>query len=161
MIIPSNPRDVSWLGANMRDEDRAEIMCQMPPEAMGSDAALACHIVSPEDLRFIALDKGEPVAAWGAVPMTHCVWQGWGFGTKRVWRAVPAMRRHIVNVMTPALIARGCRRFEIRVLKGHGLAHLLTKSLGGKYRCDLPDSGHSGEVLELWEWTTGNPPHVF
>ena len=151
-------RDTTWIGAQMQAGDRREIMCQMPPGALASEAAALCWQASPM-ARWQAEIDGEPVAAWGAMILTYPVWQAWAFGTRRMRRAIPAMRRHIVAAV-PEIVALGARRLEVRAMSGHSTAHLLLISLGAKYACELPFSGHGGEVFELWFWTVENRPHV-
>ena len=138
----------------MRDADRREILCQLPPGTSGSDAAAACFFSTPAGFRFTASIDGQPVAAFGIGPSTFVVYGAWAFGTQRMKRAIPAMNFHIWHDLVPRCIKAGCRRVEVRSLKDHDLAHLWISRMGGiRIPGDLPDHGRDGEVFTLWAWT--------
>ena len=151
-IGPSNERDVGFIGANMREWDRREILCQCPEGFSGSQAALACHFASFEDMRWIVYLGDEPEAAFGLVPITAVVAAAWAFGTKRLVRCIPAITRHALT-LPEALIKKGYRRVEVRSLLGHDLADLWLSAIGGTVRATLEDHGRDGETFILWQWT--------
>jgi hypothetical protein len=150
-IAPLNVRSATWVAANMREADRREIMCQMHPDAHPYEAGLQCFHMTPEDWRWQAEVNGSPVACYGLARFSYPVWGGWAYGLPSMWRAIPAMSVHLRGLKED-IIAAGCRCVEVHTIKGHKGAHLWIKSLGGRYRIDLPDRGRGGETFELWSW---------
>lgn len=151
-IEPLSLRNATWIADNMTPEDQAEIMCQLPPDAKRSDAGAACYFATGQGWGWNALIDDEPVAAFGLSQQTYTTWVGWMFGTKHMKRAVPDICKHF-RAQGPRLIEAGCRRIEVRTMKGHKQAHLLIRSLGAIHVTHLPDAGRNGERFELWAWT--------
>lgn len=151
-IIPSNPRDISIVGANMREWDRREFMATAGDRSM-SDAALLCHYAS-NGFSWVALLDGEPVGAIGVVSggLIKHLGSAWAFGTPRFRRALPALSR-LARQFPGWLVADGVRRVEARCLKDHDLAGQWMASLGARKECDLECYGAGGETFELWAWT--------
>lgn len=140
----------------MQDSDRAEILCQLPPDATGSDAGAACFYASPDGWKWTAWQDNQPVAAFGLMPITYVVWQGWAFGTKRMRRTIPLISQFMM-AKRKELQELGARRLEVRAFKNHSRARMWIRSMGGNYVCDLPDHGRNGETFELWCWTYEPP----
>lgn len=154
LIVPATLSDVTYVGANMRDIDRHEILCQLPEGTSGSDAAAMCFAGTPEGFMFTAHLDGQPVAAYGIGPLNYVVWGAWAFGTKRMPRTLPAINRQIWAEIVPKLIEAGCRRVEARPISTYKEALLWISRMGGiRVPGDLPDHGRGGEVFELWAWT--------
>lgn len=150
-IEPLTLRSATWLAANMRPQDEAELMCQLPPGTSRSDAGAACFFTSGDGWKWQAIIDGSPVACFGVSQLTYTTWVGWGFGRPQMRRAMPEVTRFL-KAQLPRLIEAGCRRIEARALKSHEGAHLWLASLGGTYRFDLGDGGRDGEVFEFWSW---------
>lgn len=150
-IDPLTLRVATWVAANMCAKDEAEIMCQMPPGSTKSDAGIACFFSTQAEWMWDAAIDASPVACFGLSPMTVTTWLGWAYGTDRMRRALPAISRHFLS-QERRLLDAGCRRIEVRTMKGHDEAHLWIARLGGKHRLDLPDAGRNGETFELWSW---------
>jgi hypothetical protein len=150
-IAPLTLLYATWVATHMREADRREIACQMHPDAELSDAGLACFHMTPEGWRWQAEIDGQPVACFGLARFTYPVWGGWAYGLPTMRRTIPAISRHFL-AQRDRIIAEGCRCIEVRSIRGHRGAHLWINSLGGRYRCDLPDRGRDGETFELWTW---------
>lgn len=151
-LIPSSPRDITIVAANMRDWDRREFEASAVHRNL-TDAALICHYGSAP-WAGIALLDGEPVAAFGAFgsPMLPQLRMAWAFGTSRFRRAVPAISREVES-WKPLLMAEGVHRIEARSLVGHDLAGVWMTGLGAQREAVLRHYGVGGEDFELWAWT--------
>jgi len=147
-IVAANLRDLSYIAANLRPADKAEIDCQHPG---WTPAALA--LASLNGPAFVVELSGNPEAAFGAVEQRQGLWIVWAWGTRRMGRCVPAIKRFGRGVLLPELIARGACRGEARALATHGSAHTLLRHLGATQRCELPCFGIGGETFLLFDWT--------
>ncbi len=156
MISKACVRDVSYIGAHMRERDAHEILCQLPESTTATQAALMCFEMSAPDCRFVAYDKASnPVAAfgWG---LTHCptLWTAWAFGTPAMRRAVPEMTDFIMRVQLPHIMKTyRPKRLEVRALASHDLAHRWLTAMGAKMECLMPRFGKDGEDFVLYSWT--------
>lgn len=149
-IVKPSLRDATYIGANLREADRHELECQCAPGLSTPEIATQIALASP--LSWIAHWHDQPIAAFGAAPQTYVVWSLWTFGTRHLWRAIPAISKHFWD-HGDELMAHGCRRLEVRAWKGHDRAPLWLRAVGCTYVTDLSDHGRSGEAFELWEWT--------
>jgi len=153
-LIPSTPRDITIVAANMREWDRTELEAS----ATGSmtERALFCHYTS-QPWACVALLNGEPVAAFGAAgtPLQPQVKVAWAFGTSRFRRVVPAISREIER-WKPHFIADGIHRVEARCLVSHDLAGRWMAGLGFSREGVMRHYGRNGEDFELWAWTAEN-----
>lgn len=110
-IEPLTLRSATWLAANMRPQDEAELMCQLPPGTSRSDAGAACFFTSGDGWKWQAIIDGSPVACFGVSQLTYTTWVGWGFGRPQMRRAMPEVTRFL-KAQLPRLIEAGCRRIE-------------------------------------------------
>jgi hypothetical protein len=150
-LIPSTPRDITIVAAQMREWDRREFEASAAyPSA--THAALLCHYGS-QPWAAIALLDGDPVAAFGAFgsPLMPQLRTAWAFGTERFRRAVPAITREVES-WKPQLVREGVHRIEARALAGHDLAGRWLKGLGASRETILKRYGTGGEDFELWAW---------
>lgn len=161
-IIPSTPRDISIVGAQMRAADREEFAASAAYPSL-AQAAVFCHAMS-DQWSAVVLLRGEPVAAFGAAgsPLQPHMRSAWAFGTDRFKRVVPAITRE-VEAWKPQLVAAGVHRVEARSLVGHDIAGLWLAGLGCRQEAVLRRAGRNGEDFLLFAWVaeeTGNvlPP---
>ncbi len=152
-IVPATLRDVSYIASNMNADDWRECEAQMPEGMLRAAIAAMSLQVSP--YAWVALWRGQPVAAFGAAqaPLRAWHWSAWMFGTDNSARAVPAITRHIKRVLIPALLDEGANRVEAISHVSHETAHGWLKSLGARQRCELPGYGRNNETYLLFEWT--------
>jgi hypothetical protein len=152
-LIPSTPRDITIVAANMREWDRREFEASASYETI-TQASLICHDGSGPWAR-VALLNGEPVAAFGAVrnPYQPQLAAAWAFGTRRFRRAVPAITREVES-WKPQLVREGVHRIEARALCGHDLAGRWMTTLGASREAILKRYGTGGEDFELWAWVS-------
>lgn len=152
-IIAANFRDMSYVCANLRAEDKAEAEAAVGPFHYIDLAA--GHL---RDRAYIVEVNGNPEAAFGANRSSgDHLWNAYLFGTKRIARAIPRIRAFCREVMMPDLLAIGAHRVEARALASHFTAHRMLESMGAQKRCDLPGYGVHGETFLLYDW---NRDHV-
>ena len=111
-IVPATIRDVTWIAANLREQDRAEIAEVYP----GSLTALAIGLVLGSTAAWVARLGSDPVGALGIVDIHPGIGSGWAFGTNRFRRVVPELTRFC------AASTRTCRlqRFMSRAANTSG-----------------------------------------
>ena len=146
-------RDVCFVAAHMRAEDRREALCQFTPDTSMLELAASSH--GGSGLVYCAWYRGSPVAAFGAAPASHAgtVWSAWLFGTRRLARAVPEIGRFGRETLSARLIEKGVRRVEVRSIEGHDIAHAWLARLGARREARMHDYGRDGETFTLWSWT--------
>lgn len=149
-IVPASFRDLSYVAANIRAEDKAECEAQMG-EIHYMDLA-AMHL---RDFTNIALLDGNPVCAFGACrAQGEHLWSAWSFSTRHVAPAIPAVTRHIRRVLIPQVTALPeATRVEARAMAANVMACRWLKLMGATERCDLPGYGRGGELFKLYDWT--------
>ncbi|MER9925015.1 hypothetical protein NKJ84_19105 [Mesorhizobium sp. M0048] len=147
-IIPATLRDLSYIAANLRPEDRAEIDCQLDN---WSPALLA--LTALQGFAYVAELDGNPEAGFGAAEQRSGLWIAWSWGTRRMRRCVPAITEFFHAVLGPEVAARGAWRVEARALAANGLALRWLARLGATQRCRLPGYGRNGEDFLLYDWT--------
>jgi hypothetical protein len=147
-IVPATLRDLSYIGANLRQEDRLEIDAQLPGWTPSTLAA--GHMVG---MAFVVEWKGNPEAAFGYAEQRQGLWIAWSWGTRRMWRCVPAILDFYLHHAGPAVIDAGAWRVEARMLSGNVMAERFLVAMGATRRCELPGFGVHGEEFILWDWT--------
>ncbi|MER8863238.1 hypothetical protein NKI19_05890 [Mesorhizobium sp. M0751] len=147
-IIPATLRDLSYIAANLRPEDRAEIDCQFDD---WSPALLA--LTALQGFAYVAELDGNPEAGFGAAEQRSGLWIAWSWGTRRTRRCVPGITEFFHAVLGPEVAARGAWRVEARALAANDLALRWLARLGATQRCRLPGYGRNGEDFLLYDWT--------
>ena len=147
-LVAATLRDLSYVAANLRPDDREEVACQLEDWSPG---LLAC--ISLQDHAYIVEINGNPEAAVGASEVRKGLWTAWSWGTRRMWRAVPTITGFVRNVMIPDIIAKGGHRAEARALARNFSAHRWLEKMGATRRCELPGYGMGGEDFILFDWT--------
>lgn len=141
-------RDLSYIAANLRPEDKAEIDCQIPG---WSPASLALSAM--QGFAYTVELDGNPEAAFGASEERQGLWHVWSWGTRRMWRCVPRITRFTFEVIGPDVRNAGAWRVEARPLAANELAVRWLRRLGAEQRCELPGYGTNGEDFLLFDWT--------
>lgn len=147
-VVGATLRDLSYIAANLRQEDRHEIECQMD----GWNAAALALSAMQGPAYIVELD-GNPEAAFGACEQRQGLWIAWSWGTVRMARCVPSITRFFYQVLGPHVSKAGAWRVEARPLAGNELAVRWLKRLGATERCVLPSYGKNGEDFLLFDWT--------
>jgi len=165
-IVPGTIRDLSYVAARLRPDDRSEVDCLIPGWTPAGLALAALH----GSAYIVELDR-NPEAAFGACEHRHGLWNIWAWGSRRMGRCVPAIRNFCLNVLMPDLLNAGALRGEARAMHSHASAHLLLKRLGATPVCLLRNYGMNGEDFVLFEWvrskdcplsaTVSRPEEVF
>lgn len=154
-IVPATLRDLSYIAANLRPEDRAEIDCQLD---QWSPALLA--MTALQGFAYVAELDGNPEAGFGAAEQRSGLWIAWSWGTRRMKRCVPGITAQFHAVLGPQVAARGAWRVEARALAANELALRWLGRLGATQRCLLPAYGRNGEDFFLYDWTREGWNHV-
>lgn len=153
-IRPATVRDACFVAANMRAQDFHEIDAVTPIRSTAETAVR--HLMVSPGLAWVAFLDNEPVTVFGAAHMPDFIphqASGWAYGTKRIWRTVPAVTRHILNVMGPDLIARGVTRLEVRTYIGHDLSHRWLRGMGLQMEGVARRFGRNGEDYAVYAKT--------
>ncbi|RWK49037.1 hypothetical protein [Mesorhizobium sp.] len=154
-IVSATLRDLSYIAANLRPEDRTEIDCQFDE---WSPAPLA--LTALQGFAYVAELNGNPEAGFGAAEHRGGLWIAWSWGTRRMKRCVPGITEFFRGVLGPQVAARGAFRVEARALATNELALRWLGRLGATQRCLLPGYGKNGEDFLLYDWTRKNWNHV-
>lgn len=149
-IEPACLRDASYVFANMRDMDREEVMCQMPDGIRMHEIAWA--MIQNGD-NFVAKHKGVPVMVYGTAPMNIATLSIWAIGTKRTFRVLPAVTRHVIHDHLPARLEQGFVSMEARSHVGHAEAHYWMRSTGAVALGEPFVYGREGTKFLLFRWT--------
>ena len=148
-IVGGNLRDLSYIAANLRPDDRAEVDCQLDEWTPASLAFQALH-AGPS---YVAELNGNPEAAFGAGEIRLGLWIAWSWGTSRMARCVPRITKFVHDVLIPDIARRGGRRTEARALASNDMAVRWLRRLGATEQCLLPAYGKNGEDFILFDWT--------
>ncbi|TIL84400.1 MAG: hypothetical protein E5Y73_33620 [Mesorhizobium sp.] len=147
-IVSATLRDLSYIAANLRPEDRTEIDCQLDE---WSPALLA--LTALQGFAYVAELNGNPEAGFGAAEQRGGLWIAWSWGTRRMRRCVPGITAFFHAVLGPQVAAHGAWRVEARALATNELALRWLARLGATQRCRLPGYGKNGEDFLLYDWT--------
>jgi hypothetical protein len=147
-VIPATLRDVSFIAANMRARDHEEI-AGLSYHFNGEELARRC-LIDPR-FAFVAVEDGNPIAAFGVGEVTANNWQAWAFGTNRMTRAIPKMSDKGQEVIA-AIKALGGNRIEARSHWRHTQAHSwLVRLFGARRVAVLTAYGREGDDYYLFE----------
>lgn len=151
-IVPGSLRDISFIAANMREQDRREIFATA---MLGSatDAAAISFYGSGPDWSWTAWLDGQPVGAFGVgrgSPLQPHIRHAWAYGTGRFRRVVPAITRFVRSEWPDRLFIEGVTRLEARSISDHDVAHRWLAGLGAKREAEMRGYGVNGETFELW-----------
>lgn len=156
-------RDICFVAANLRDQDRREIFATANLHS-GTQAGAVSYLSSP-DWCWTAWLDGQPVGAFG-ISLGSPEYQphlryAWAYGANKFKRVVPAITRFCINEWPERLIAEGATRVEVRSLADHDLAHKWLSSIKARKEAVMPNYGVNGEAFELWAWLKEDWLNVF
>lgn len=146
-VIGGTLRDLSYIAANLRPDDKAEIDCQ-------------CEAWKPAQLALAALQghayvvtlDGNPEAAFGATEQRTGLWIIWSWGSRRMWRTVPTITKFCMEVVIPDVLNAGAMRGEARAMASNQMAVRWLERLGATRQGVLRNFGKNGEDFLLFEW---------
>lgn len=148
-IKPACLRDTSFVLANMRAKDRAEVFCQLPDGV--TCPQLAMHLLRGKG--FVAYLDDQPVMVFGTSLLNVCTASVWALGTPKTWRVVPAVSQFIMLEHVPDLLDQGITSVEARSILGHDQAHKWMLGLGAERSGEPFVYGKGGELFQLFRWT--------
>jgi hypothetical protein len=144
-------RDATYVMAWLRPADELEVMCQVP-EGTRRDAIAYSFLMSGDT--FSARLGDQPIAIFGTSMINAACLSVWALGTKRVWRAVPAINDFMTGVHLPERIRQGYHSMEARSHVDHEQAHSWLKAMGGTVH-GLPfEYGRGREKFLLFRWSS-------
>lgn len=163
-IVPGVLRDLCFVAANLRDEDRREIFATALLASATEAALLSWHSSGPDWSWTVWLDD-QPHAAFGVSygsPLQPHIRSAWAWGSNKFKRCAPAITRFCKREWPSRLIAEGVTRVEIRSIKDHDLAHRWLAALPARKEAEMPNYGVNGETFELWaflkeDWQDSDP----
>lgn len=139
----------SFITANMRNSDKAEIHCQLPDGFRSWD--IAKMMIACED-SFVAYWDDEPVLFFGAQPLNVAALQIWAMGTKRTPRVLVEATRFILLDLMPRAIDGGFRMAECRTFIEHKSAHRWLESTGAVVNGPAFVYGKNDEKFLTYRW---------
>lgn len=151
-------RDLCFVAANLRKEDREELSASALLDSMTEAAMLSWHLSGP-DWCWTAWIDDQPHAAFGISvmgPMQPHLRSAWAWGTDRFRRCVPAITRFCLASWPRMLLSAGVTRVEIRSLQGHDLAHRWLTGVRARREGEMRHYGVNGETFELWAFHAGD-----
>ncbi len=148
-IVPGTLRDLTYIAANIREHDWREITAQLPAEVTPTQAAAISYAAGRS---WVALWKGQPVAAFGISPIAAAVLSIWAWGTDDMLRAIPTLTRYVENELVPEWDRLGLMRVEARSIADHKAAHRWLRAMGWT-ETPCPEFGRSGEDFILFAQT--------
>lgn len=161
-IRDGNVRDLCFIAANLRDEDRKEIEASARLDSV-TQAAMLSWALSGPDWCWTAWLDGQPHAAFGISsmgPFQPHMRSAWAWGTRRFKRCVPAITRFATDNWPSMLIGIGVTRVEIRSLDGHDIAKRWLSGLRARHEGVLRSYGVNGETFHLWAFLAEDFNHV-
>lgn len=150
-IKPAGIREISYVTAEMRPQDRAEIYCQF--DSLEPDMLARIAVETTPQWKWAVILDGQPVMVFGLSPRHSRMVEAWAWGTDQMKRAVPIATRFMLRHVLPDLIASGIHRIEARSLENHDLAHGWMVQLGGKREAIMHNYGLNRETFHLYAWT--------
>lgn len=150
-VAPATLRDVSFVLANLRPMDDAELRCQLPDGTRMHDVAYGLLMAGDA---FVALDGDQPAMVFGTNFMTPAARGVWALGTKRARRAIPAITRFFTGPYADQLLAAGVLMLEARSHADHAEAHRWMHSTGAVRVDPCFPYGKDGELFCVFRWTT-------
>ncbi len=154
-IVPATLRDVSYVVANLRPDDKREIDCQVPPGV--KPAAIAESSLAAGDA-FVVLRHRQPCGAFGFAPISEGVLSAWAYGASGFERCIPALTRFVFGELVSVWTSLNIRRIEARSIESHTSAHRWLEATGAVRLCALDQWGRNGERFLLYEWVRGGVP---
>lgn len=151
-IRPGNVRDLCFVAANLREQDRREIFATAVLASATEAAMLSWYSAGP-DWCWTASLSGQPTVAFGVSflsPYQPHMRSAWLWGGNKTKQCIPAITRFCRTEWPQRLLADGVTRVEVRSLKGHDLAHRWLKALPARFEAEMPEYGVNGETFELW-----------
>jgi hypothetical protein len=152
-IIGGTIRDLSYIAANLRPEDHAEVDCQFDS---WTPAQLALSAM--QGYAYVAEIDGNPEAAFGAGELRSGLWIIWCWGSKRMGRCVPRITKFCLESLMPDVLDAGALRGEARPMASNASAIRWLERLGATRQGTLRNYGKNGEDFELFEWVR-SPNH--
>lgn len=148
-LAPLTYEAVLYVAENMREWDKREIYATRWTDDP-ADLARQCLLVP--DFSWIGGVDGEPIAAFGGVPMHPGVWSMWMFATDKFTKIRISLTKMAKRSIIPALVAQGAHRLECFSMEGHDVAHRWLESFGARPERLIPAYGRNRENFICYAW---------
>lgn len=148
-LAPLTYEPVLYVAENMREWDKREIYATRWDD---DPASLARDAMVVPDFAWLASHGGEPVAAFGAIPLHPGVWSVWLFGTDNFSKIGFSLTKTLKRSMLPALVEHGVHRLECLSMEGHVVAQRWLEGFGAKPERLVPEYGRNRENFISYAW---------
>lgn len=148
-VQPACFAHASFITANMREADKAEIFCQLPD---GTKTYEIASMMLQSGDAFIAYLDDLPVLFFGASAMNVCTLSAWAMGTKHTRRVLHHATRHLIGDYGPAAVKAGYLSMECRSHVDHVEAHRWLESTGAVANGAPFVYGKNQEKFVLYRW---------
>lgn len=152
-----NLRDLSYIIANLRKEDKEELYGLFPVSLQNDLNTIAMLTADGcmNGIGYIAKLGDQPAGAFGVSIQFH---QGiaWAFGTNNFKKVVPAITRYCLSKVSHQIVDYGIMRIEARPLTKHMFARNWLLKFGFKEDCELKFYGSAGQSYHLYSTNIGD-----
>ena len=149
-VKPAFLSHASYIASNMREADKAEILCQLPDGF--KTWQIASTMLSAGD-SFIAYLGDEPVMFFGCHPLNVCTMEAWAMGTSKTNRVLLEVTRFLFSDYIPRVVEAGFLSVECRTHAEHKSAHRWLERTGAVAASSPFVYGKNGELFILYRWT--------
>lgn len=149
MIVAATDEDIATVCANLRDDDRREVMLTRWSDSTDD---LASAIMRVSGGRFAARWRGRPVAVFGVTPSTPGVGQGWLIGTDEIGRCGIEIA-HACRKIARTLLAGDTNRIHSFSAVFHVEAHAWLEAIGAVRESTLRAYGKDGTDFYCYAMT--------
>ena len=148
-LIPLNYGNLLYIAKNMRAADKEELYATRWNE---DPVELTQDGMAIPNMSWIAVHDGEPIAAFGAIPIHPRVWSVWMFATDKWPKVALGVTKFIKRKLIPDLKSTGALRAECKSHFRHSVAHKWLEMLGATKESTLENYGKNGEDFYLYKW---------
>lgn len=143
--------DLLFVASWMCESDQLELALTRDP----TDYVRLAHDAWDSRFKYVVLDNGSPVMAFGAKSMKDTALV-WGFKTDKGWPAVRIATKYIKRVMIPALRQAGMRRGICLVHPNNWASQLWLRHLGFNLKATTRELGTRHEEVLLFQYDEPN-----
>lgn len=150
-----------FVAEHLRAIDREEISAVRGDEFSPAELALDIDRIGRAGFAWTAWsgEGKEPVAIWGAMPLTRSCVSAFAFATDSWDTVVRSVTRHIWKIMIPELLRAGNHRAECRALAKRKDTERWLTGFGWRPEALLSRFGAHHEDFVLYAWTANDGTH--
>lgn len=169
-IVPATLRDLTYIAANMREPDAAEVVAAGAPDPWQAAVITWYSTNQLGGCCFVVTIDGNPEVGFGFVrqsELTPWLASAWMWGTDKTPLAVPEIMRWggqwtwKDSRWLELAVEIGITRIEVRTLASHLEAHRWLRRMGASFECDLPDWGRDRMPFKLFAWRPSDQEEIY